>query len=126
MTEGKTVSTRWVDTNKGDSLKPNYRSRLVGRVLNVERDDSLYASTPPLESLRIILSNAATWTKGQRETRKNVTIHDVRHAYFYPKVSRDIYAELPAEDPDAGPDVPGNLNFAFTARGTPPRVGKKQ
>ena len=113
MTGGKIVSTRWVDTNKGDSLKPNCRSRLVGREFNVERDDSLYASTPPLESLRIILSNAATWTKGQSETRKNVMINDVRRAYFYAKVSRDIYVELPAEDPDAGPDVLGKLELCL-------------
>ena len=25
----KVISTKWVDTNKGDSEKPNYRSRLV-------------------------------------------------------------------------------------------------
>jgi hypothetical protein len=34
MTGGKVVSTRWIDTNKGDSLNPNCRSRLVGREFN--------------------------------------------------------------------------------------------
>ena len=28
---GKIISTKWLDTNKGDESKPNYRSRLVGR-----------------------------------------------------------------------------------------------
>ena len=64
-TGGKIVSTRWIDINKGDSSNPNYRSRLVGREFNVERDDSLYAATPPLEALRIVVSNAATWAKGK-------------------------------------------------------------
>ena len=27
----KVITTKWVDTNKGDTLRPNYRSRLVGR-----------------------------------------------------------------------------------------------
>ena len=31
QTLGKIVGVRWVDVNKGDSEKPEYRSRLVGR-----------------------------------------------------------------------------------------------
>ena len=27
----KVITTKWVDTNKGDTSRPNYRSRLVGR-----------------------------------------------------------------------------------------------
>ena len=109
LTGGKVVSTRWIDTNKGDSLNPNCRSRLVGREFNVERDDTLYAATPPLEALRLVLSNAAAWTKGKGKVRKNVMVNDVRRAYFYAKVSRDIYIEVPKEDPNAGPNVFGKL-----------------
>ena len=82
-TGGKIVSTRWVDTNKGDTQHPNCRSRLVGREFNVERDDSLYAATPPLEALRLILSYAATWATGRDTRRRNVMVNDVRRAYFY-------------------------------------------
>ena len=57
---GKIISVRWVDVNKGDALDTNYRSRLVGREFNIERDDALCASTPPLEALRLIVSYAAT------------------------------------------------------------------
>ena len=113
ITGGKVVSTRWIDVNKGDSLNPNYRSRLVGREFNVERDDSLYAATPPLEALRLILSNAATWTNGHSKGRRQVMINDVRRAYFYAKVSRDIYIEVPTEDPDAGPNVLGKLKLCL-------------
>ena len=31
LTGGPIIKTRWIDTNKGDSNKPNYRSRLVGK-----------------------------------------------------------------------------------------------
>ena len=44
---GKIIGTRWVDVNKGDTVNPNCRSRLVGREFNVGRDDSLYAATHP-------------------------------------------------------------------------------
>ena len=59
-TGGKLIGTRWVDVNKGDGTNIDYRSRLVGREFNVGRDDALYAATPPLEALRLIISNAAT------------------------------------------------------------------
>ena len=66
MCGGKLIDTRWIDTNKADELNPEYRSRLVGRELNDSKDDSLYASTPPLEALRVVLSWAAT-TRGSRK-----------------------------------------------------------
>ena len=46
--------------NKGDIANPIMRSRLVGREFNVGKDDSLYASTPPLEAIRLLLSCTAT------------------------------------------------------------------
>ena len=113
LTGGKIASTRWVDTNKGDSLNPDYRSRLVGREFNVAKDDTLYAATPPLEALRMVLSDAATWVKGKGKARKHVMVNDVRRAYFYAKASRDIYIEIPSEDPEAGPNVLGKLELSL-------------
>ena len=66
-TGGKIIGVRWVDVSKGDALDVNYRSRLVGREFNIGRDDALYASTPPLEALRLIVSYAAT-QPSDRET----------------------------------------------------------
>jgi hypothetical protein len=77
---GKIIGTRWVDVNKGDVEAPNCRSRLVGREFNVGRDDSLYAATPPLEALRVVLSHAATWCDGNMSGRRGVMINDVRQA----------------------------------------------
>ena len=34
------VTLRWVDTNKGDDLKPNYRSRLVMRDIKVKKTEA--------------------------------------------------------------------------------------
>ena len=47
-TGGKPIGVRWVDVSKGDTTDRNYRSRLVGREFNGGRDDTLYASSPPL------------------------------------------------------------------------------
>ena len=46
----KIVDTRWIDTDKGDETRPNYRSRLVGKEFNTGAEDGLFASTPPLEA----------------------------------------------------------------------------
>eukprot|EP00973_Karenia_brevis_P042033 5819364-Karenia_brevis.AAC.1 len=58
-TGGKIIDVRWIDVHKGDSARPEIRSRLVGCEFNQGKDDSLYAATPPLEALRSILSWAA-------------------------------------------------------------------
>ncbi len=57
---GKRIDVRWIDVNKGELDDPNYRSRLVGREFNTSKDDSLYAATPPLTAMRLIVSYAAT------------------------------------------------------------------
>ena len=59
------------------------------------RDDSLYASTPPLEALRLILSWAATVKKEDGQASHDFMINDVRRAYFYAKAEREVYIELP-------------------------------
>ena len=97
-TGGKIIGTRWVDTNKGDSINKDYRSRFVGKEFKTSPDDTLYASTPPLEALRLIVSWAATTGTERRE----VMINDVRRAYFYAKATRDIYIEIPEEDRKPG------------------------
>ena len=56
----KVVGSRWVDVDKGDISKPDYRSRLVAKEINTGPEDGLYASTPPLEAMRWLLSEAAT------------------------------------------------------------------
>ena len=118
-TGGKIIDLKWIDTNKGDSSNPNLRARLVGREFNVSKDDSLYASTPPLEAVRLVISRAATIPNngdthgGRGKGMKGLMINDVSRAYFYAKCERDVYVRLPPEDPNSGPGKLGKLNLCL-------------
>ena len=79
---GKMISVKWLDTNKGDRLNPNHRSRRVGRDYNQGKDDTLYASTPHLEALRLIVSHAASMNPDRPGERRELIVNDVRRAYF--------------------------------------------
>ena len=59
------ISVRWVDVNKGDNANPNVRSRLVARQIRGPGEESTFAPTPPLETLRTIISMAATDLPGR-------------------------------------------------------------
>ena len=114
---GKIIDVRWIDINKGDYDDPNYRSRLVGREFNTHKDDSLYAATPPLEALRLIISHAATiriggWSKGgqRRGAHRELMENDVSRAYFYAPATRSLFIELPDEDDEAQGGEVGRLN----------------
>ena len=108
---GKIIGVRWVDVNKGDSQDPEYRSRLVGREFNVGKDDALYAATPPLEALRLIISHAATYSDGGPQ--RVIMINDVRRAYVYANITRGVYIELPKEDPKHGTGLLGKLKLCL-------------
>ena len=106
-TGGKIIGVRWVDANKGDTTEPDCRSLLVGREFAVGRDDALYAATHPLEALRLTISHAATIPDDG--PKRTIMINDVRHAYFYAKIKRDVYIELPEEDDKRGTGMLGKL-----------------
>ena len=84
----KVIKSRWIDINKGDDNNPNYRSRMVGKEFNIGELEGLFAATPPLEALRLILSWAATGVAGlpdgfaQSRARKCIMIADVYRAFF--------------------------------------------
>lgn len=107
----KIIGPRWIDTNKGDSINPRIRSRLVGKEFRTGPDDALYASTPPLEALRLVLSKAATVVEG--EEKNDIMINDVSRAYFYAKSTRCMYIEIPPEDPKTHPDDLGRLRLCL-------------
>ena len=100
------VTVRWVDVQKAEGV----RSRLVARDFkggDKDRDD-LFAATPPLESKRLLISRAATSSKGKL-TRKLLFI-DVKKTHLNPKCQHDVYIDLPAEA-EGGPGMCGELNF---------------
>eukprot|EP00969_Alexandrium_andersonii_P127801 5648443-Alexandrium_andersonii.AAC.1 len=54
----------WAGRNKGDASTPNVRSRYVAKDIAYFKDDSMFAATPPLEALRLPLSDLATRRRG--------------------------------------------------------------
>ena len=97
----KIVKSRWIDINKGDDLNPNYRSRMMGKEFNDSELDGLFAATPPLEALRLLLSWAATdgsaHPGGARSSQlqRSLLIADVSRAFFEAPARRDLCVELP-------------------------------
>ena len=89
----KPVDVRWIDHNKGDSLRPQVRCRRVAKDFRTGPDDELYAGTPPLESLKLILSHAVTGSK----TRCIMT-NDVSRAYLHSPCRSEVYARRAEED----------------------------
>ena len=90
------IGVRWVDTNKGDRAKPNYRARLVAKEYRVEARPDLFAATPPTECMRMLASKCA-------EDKSNKMLYiDISRAYFYAKSIRPTYVRLPPEDGRSG------------------------
>ena len=90
----KVIQVRWIDINKGDETNVDIRSRLVAKDFNTEDRPDLFAATPPIEAMRIIISEAAT--SGGEE--KAIMVNDVRRAFFYAKALSPVWVELPDED----------------------------
>ena len=58
------IKTRWAETDKGQPEKPNVRARWVAKEYETHARPELYASTPPLEALKVVLSEIATGKRG--------------------------------------------------------------
>ena len=110
------VKGRWVDINKGDDHNPNYRSRYVGREFRgKDNRDDLFAATPPIEAIKMLISLAAS-QKGIRKNIKKLMFIDVSKAYFHAPAQRSVYVELPDEALEAherGGHICGRLNFSL-------------
>ena len=89
-TEGlRPITVRWLDTNKGDPEKPNYRSRLVAREIKAAKkpeeqlpQNLLFSSMPPLEAMRYLLRVSAKgrrlklglWLNFHQKTQKKASV----------------------------------------------------
>ena len=87
-----------METDKGQPKKPNVRARWVAKEYKTHARPELYASTPPLEALKVVLSEIATGQRGG----KVVALVDVRRAYFYSPARRRVFVDLPPENYQAG------------------------
>ena len=81
------VGTRWIDINKGDRINPEYRSRLVAQEIKTDKREDLFAATPPLEAIKLLISMAVTegigYEKDKRENGMKLDFIDVRRAFFH-------------------------------------------
>ena len=63
-----------------------YRSRLVAKEIKTDKRTDLYAATPPLEALKMLLSLAVTEGVGYKKDRPKAGMKlefiDVERAYF--------------------------------------------
>ena len=91
------IGTKWVETNKGTISEPNYRSRLVGKEFKRDNNPDFFAAMPPLDAVKALLSKAAS----QNQT-VGIMFADIRRAYFYAPVQRDLYIQIPEEDWEPG------------------------
>ena len=53
------TKTGWAETDKGQPGKPNIRARWVAKGYKTHARPELYASTPPLEALKVVLLEIA-------------------------------------------------------------------
>ena len=92
------IKTGWAETDKGQPGMPNVRARWVAKECQTHARPVLYLSTPPLEALKVMLSEVATGKRGG----KVVGLVDVRRAYFHAPSRRRVLVELPPEDYQPG------------------------
>ena len=121
------ISTKWIDTNKGDPSNPDYRSRWVGREFkghDKDRED-LFAATPPLEAKKSLIGLAASQMGVDNKYCTKLGFIDIRTAYFHAPCKRVMYVQLPEEfcEPGEFGTVFGKLNFHFMARVMRPVIG---
>ncbi len=107
------ITVRWVDVNKGDELRPNYRSRLVARQMRAQdtSGNSYFAPAPPLEALRTVISLAMTEIGDHKPNhdpaspkRTQMSFVDIARAYFNAVVDEKdppTFVSLPKEDGDS-------------------------
>ena len=100
------IGIKWVYTNKGDENQPQYRARLCAKEIKAKDPylEGVFAPTPPIEGLRLLLSLAFTAEKGKREP-DCIMVLDATRAHWHSPARREVYVELAPEDRmEAGDD----------------------
>ena len=117
--EGKFIKVKWVRINKGTTSEPKVRCRLVCQELGYgTRDDELYAGTPALSIVKMMISRFAS----SGHIKRTLAIIDVKCAFLYGDVRRKIYIELPSQDEHSGGDTVGILKKAMYGTRDAPQI----
>ena len=86
-----------------------HRSRLVAQHFNTGADPTMFAATPLIEAIKMIISDAATGNEEQRSM-----VNDASHAYVYAPVGEPVYVKLCSGDQLPGEEgLCGRLNKAM-------------
>ena len=95
------IQTDRVDINKGDSLRPNFRSRLVcqetrGRsTIDVEDWAATFAARPPYEAFKLQLSLLMTGPRSQVEGDEDVLmLLDISRAHLHSPLARAVFVTI--------------------------------
>ena len=109
----KFLKIRWVDVDKGDKKNRNVRSRLVAKDFKFMNPylTNTFAGVPPQEALRYFISFLVTIHRFNGRILEIIgLIVDVSRAHFHPFISREVYIDLPSEDPQARDGFVGKLS----------------
>ena len=96
--DAKIVRCRWVLANKGDATSPDVRARLVACEVNHGggKEEDYYASTPPLEALKLLFAKYADSPAVGGEPMR-IGFVDAKKAYFNGIPKRNVFMRLPRE-----------------------------
>ena len=76
---------------------------------NKARDD-LFAGTPALEAIRLLISQVASAARGRAPGSQRLMAMDIKRAFLYADMKREVYINLPEEALEEGDgDVVGLL-----------------
>ena len=107
QTTGKApITLKWIDKNKGDQYRENYRSRLVVREVKkpgqtVPECES-FSAMPPLEALKALCSLMTSMKVSRRGKALKLRLLDISRAHFYGESKRAVYCTLPEGDESPG------------------------
>ena len=100
------ITLKWIDRNKGDKERPNYRSRIVVREVKKQHGalpgHMLFSNMPPLEAVKILCSELATRKTSKKGRDLRMALYDISRAHFYGEAQREIYVTLPPGDEQEG------------------------
>ena len=111
---GKFVKVKWVRVRKGEVVRCGPVAQELGYG---ERLDELFAGTPSLGSVRMALSHA------MKRSNHKIMVMDVKCAFLYGEIRRNVYIELPHTDPRYGDgSVVGKLKKAMYGTRDAPQI----
>lgn len=120
------IGTRWVDVNKGSKEAPEVRCRLVAKEYASERREDLFAGTPSMASVKFMLSLLASSEGGMAPTSTRMLILDIKRAFLHGRAKRELYVELPREDPRWRPNLCARLNRSMYGTRDAPQIWQEE